>query len=107
MAARTITSSPLIKTMVTGHDPNWGRVMMAAGRSGAKFDQRLASVWIGDHCVLERGQPTTVDLKLVSAAMAGQEVRLRVYLGAGNASATAWGCNLTNEYVSINADYTT
>ena len=107
IAARTISSSPLVKTMVTGRDPNWGRVMMAAGRSGATFDQRAASVWIGDHCVLDHGQPTDVDLRLVSAAMAGEEVRLRVHLGAGTAMATAWGCNLTNEYVSINADYTT
>ena len=107
MAARTISSSPLIKTMVTGRDPNWGRVMMAAGRSGATFDQRAASVWIGDHCVLDQGQPTDVDLRLVSAAMGGEEVRLRIHLGAGSATATAWGCNLTNDYVSINADYTT
>lgn len=107
LAARTIASSPLIKTMVTGRDPNWGRVMMAAGRSGARFDQDAATVWIGDHCVLDHGQPTTVDLKLVSAAMAGEEVQLRVDLGAGEHRATAWGCNLTNEYVSINADYTT
>ena len=106
-AARTITSSPLIKTMVTGRDPNWGRVMMAAGRSGATFDQGRASVWIGEHCVLEHGQPTTVDLKLVSSAMAGEEVALRVDLGAGAVSARAWGCNMTSEYVSINADYTT
>ena len=107
LAAKTIASSPLVKTMITGRDPNWGRVMMAAGRSGATFDQRAASVWVGDHCVLDRGQPTSVDLKLVSAAMAGEEVLLRVHLGAGDATATAWGCNLTNEYVSINADYTT
>ena len=107
LAAKTIASSPLVKTMVTGRDPNWGRVMMAAGRSGARFDQRAASVWVGEHCVLDHGEPTAVDLKLVSAAMAGKEVRLRVDLGAGDASATAWGCNLTNEYVSINADYTT
>ena len=107
LAAKTIASSPLIKTMVTGRDPNWGRVMMAAGRSGATFDQRAASVWIGEHCVLDHGQPTAVDLKLVSAAMAGEEVLLRVHLGAGAASATAWGCNLTHAYVDINADYTT
>jgi len=107
LAAKTIASSPLIKTMVTGRDPNWGRVMMAAGRSGATFDQRAASVWIGEHCVLDHGQPTAVDLKLVSAAMAGEEVLLRVHLGAGESSATAWGCNLTHEYVNINADYTT
>lgn len=106
-AARTITSSPLIKTMVTGHDPNWGRVMMAAGRSGARFEAARTSVWIGDIQVLREGQPTEADLKAVSRAMAGEDVRLRIHLGAGSAAATAWGCNLTAEYVSINADYTT
>ena len=105
--ARTITSSPLIKTMVTGRDPNWGRIMMAAGRSGARFDQTRTSVWIGDVQVLRTGEPTDADLAAVSRAMAAEEVQLRVHLGAGDESATAWGCNLTAEYVSINADYTT
>jgi len=106
-AARTITSSPLIKTMVTGRDPNWGRVMMAAGRSGARFEAARTSVWIGDIQVLREGQPAEADLTAVSRAMAGKDVRLRVHLGAGVEAATAWGCNLTAEYVSINADYTT
>jgi len=107
IAARTVTSSPLMKTAVTGRDPNWGRVMMAAGRSGARVDQDKASVWIGPHCVLDRGQPTEVDLKAVSEAMGGELVTIRVDLGVGDDSATAWGCNLTHEYVTINADYTT
>ena len=107
LAARTITSSPLIKTMVTGRDPNWGRVMMAAGRSGATFDAAATSVWIGDIQVLREGHPTEADLGAVSRAMASEDVQLRVHLGAGAESATAWGCNLTAEYVSINADYTT
>jgi glutamate N-acetyltransferase / amino-acid N-acetyltransferase len=107
LAARTIVSSPLIKTMVTGNDPNWGRVMMAIGRSGARVDQTLVSVWVGPHCVLERGTPTAVDLSMVSTAMARDEVQLRVDLGLGDGTATAWGCDLTTEYVHINADYTT
>ncbi|TAJ20307.1 MAG: bifunctional glutamate N-acetyltransferase/amino-acid acetyltransferase ArgJ [Dehalococcoidia bacterium] len=107
LVARTITSSPLIKTMVTGRDPNWGRVMMAAGRSGARFEAARTSVWIGDNEVLHVGQPTSADLGAVSRAMAGDDVQIRIHLGAGNAVATAWGCNLTAEYVSINADYTT
>ncbi|MEX2373882.1 MAG: bifunctional glutamate N-acetyltransferase/amino-acid acetyltransferase ArgJ, partial [Dehalococcoidia bacterium] len=107
IAARTVSASPLMKTAVTGRDPNWGRVMMAAGRSGARMDQDRASVWIGPHCVLERGQPTGADLKAVSEAMGGELVSIRVDLGVGEAQATAWGCNLTHEYVSINADYTT
>src|SRR5690606_9016459 len=81
IAARTVTASPLMKTAVTGRDPNWGRVMMAAGRSGAKLDQDRASVWIGPHCVLERGQPADVDLKAVSQAMGGDLVGIRVDLG--------------------------
>ena len=107
IAARTVTSSPLMKTAVTGRDPNWGRVMMAAGRSGARIDQDRASVWIGPHCVLLEGQPQPVNLKDVSDAMAGELVSIRVDLGLGDHQAVAWGCNLTHEYVSINADYTT
>ena len=107
IAARTISSSPLMKTAVTGRDPNWGRAMMAAGRSGASVDQDRASVWIGPHCVLDRGQPTQADLKAVSAAMGTEVVNIRVDLGVGAEEATAWGCNMTHEYVSINADYTT
>ena len=107
MAARTLISSPLVKTMVTGRDPNWGRVMMAVGRSGAAVDQTRASVWVGDYCVLDRGTPTGVDLTLVSQGMDREEVVLRADLGSGEAEATAWGCDLTVEYVHINADYTT
>jgi len=106
-AARTIASSPLVKTMVTGRDPNWGRVMMAAGRSGAAIDQDAASVWIGEHCALDSGRPTAVDLALISKAMGAAELRIRVHLGAGAATAIAWGCDLTEDYVRINADYTT
>ena len=106
-AARTVVSSPLIKTMVTGRDPNWGRVMMAVGRSGARVEQEQVSVWVGPHCVLESGTPTAADLDAVSKTMDADEVQLRVHLGLGDAQATAWGCDLTTEYVHINADYTT
>jgi len=107
IAARTVSSSPLMKTAVTGRDPNWGRAMMAVGRSGARVVQDEASVWIGPHCVLDHGQPTAADLGAVSAAMGGELVTIHVDLGAGEHEATAWGCNLTHEYVDINADYTT
>jgi glutamate N-acetyltransferase/amino-acid N-acetyltransferase len=107
LAARTVVSSPLIKTMVTGRDPNWGRVMMAVGRSGAHVEQDRVSVWVGPHCVLESGTPTAVDLAAVSTSMDAGEVQLRVDLALGEDTATAWGCDLTTEYVHINADYTT
>lgn len=106
-AARTVASSPLVKTMVTGRDPNLGRVLMAAGRSGATFDPEQLSVWIGDHCAFERGVATELDLAVISREMGSAEVGIRLDLGAGDERATAWGCDLTTEYVRINADYTT
>ena len=106
-AARTVVSSPLVKTMVAGRDPNWGRVMMAIGRSGAAVAEQTTSVWIGEHCALERGTPTEADPAQLSAAMGGDQVRLRVDLGQGAHTATAWGCDLTADYVRINAEYTT
>ncbi len=107
IAARTVSSSPLIKTMITGRDPNWGRLMMAIGRSGAQVDQDQVSIWIAGMQVLDAGTPTDADLEAVSGAMDVHEVALRVHLALGEASATAWGCDLTTEYVHINADYTT
>ena len=107
LCARTITSSPLVKTMVTGRDPNWGRVLMAAGRSGAAIDPTAASVWIGEHIAFERGTPAATSEAAISAAMDVEEVSIRIDLASGDATATAWGCDLTAEYVSINADYTT
>ena len=107
LAARTVVSSPLVKTMVTGRDPNWGRLMMAVGRSGAQVEQEQVSVWVGPHCVLETGTPTAVDLSAVSKSMDADEVKIRIDLALGDGTATAWGCDLTNDYVHINADYTT
>jgi glutamate N-acetyltransferase/amino-acid N-acetyltransferase len=107
MAARTVTSSPLVKTMVAGRDANLGRVLMAVGRSGARVEVERASVWIGEHCAFERGVPTDVDYGVLSKAMDAPEVFIRVDLGLGSERATAWGCDLTEDYVRINADYTT
>ncbi|MET0388178.1 MAG: bifunctional glutamate N-acetyltransferase/amino-acid acetyltransferase ArgJ [Polyangiales bacterium] len=107
IAARTVVSSPLVKTMVTGRDPNLGRVMMALGRSGAEVAVERISVWIGGQCAFERGAPTELDYAAISRAMAAPEVKLKADLGQGEHSAKAWGCDLTAEYVSINADYTT
>ncbi|MXW36049.1 MAG: bifunctional glutamate N-acetyltransferase/amino-acid acetyltransferase ArgJ [Chloroflexi bacterium] len=107
VCARTISSSPLVKTMVTGRDPNWGRVLMAAGRSGAAIDLAAASVWIGEHIAFDRGTPAPTSETAISAAMDAEEVGIRIDLASGEATATAWGCDLTAEYVSINADYTT
>lgn len=106
-AARAVVSSPLIKSMITGRDANLGRVLMALGRSGAELDVERTSVWIGEHLAFSRGAPTELDLEVISRAMEGDTVRLVADLGLGSHSAMAWGCNLTEDYVRINADYTT
>jgi glutamate N-acetyltransferase/amino-acid N-acetyltransferase len=107
LAARTVVSSPLVKTMITGRDPNLGRVLMAVGRSGAAVELERTSVWIGERCAFARGTPTELDFAEISQAMARPEVAIRVDLGLGDGAATAWGCDLTAEYVRINGDYTT
>jgi glutamate N-acetyltransferase/amino-acid N-acetyltransferase len=107
IASRTVASSPLVKTMVTGRDANLGRVLMALGRSGASVDLRRTSVYIGEYCAFERGTPTSVPYETISKALNRPEIVIRVDLGAGTSDATAWGCDLTEEYVRINANYTT
>jgi glutamate N-acetyltransferase/amino-acid N-acetyltransferase len=107
IAARTVASSPLVKTMVTGRDANLGRVLMAVGRSGAAVDVRRTSVYIGEHCAFERGAPTSVPYETISKALDRKEIVIRIDLGVGGSEATAWGCDLTEEYVRINANYTT
>lgn len=107
IAARTVVSSPLVKTMITGRDPNLGRVLMALGRSGAEVELGKLSVWIGQHCAFEHGAATALELAVISREMAAPDVQLRAHLGLGEHKATAWGCDLTEEYVRVNAHYTT
>jgi glutamate N-acetyltransferase/amino-acid N-acetyltransferase len=106
-AARTISSSPLMKAAVYGNDPNWGRMMMAIGRSGASIDLARARLSIGGVPVYADGEPQPLDGPRLSAALAGPEVVLGADLGTGAHAATAWGCDLTEEYVRINSEYTT
>jgi glutamate N-acetyltransferase/amino-acid N-acetyltransferase len=105
-AARAVSASPLVKAAVHGNDPNWGRLLMAVGRSGAKINIDRARAWLGEFAVF-RGKPLPFDEAAASAYLRNEEVLLRVHLGAGAARATAWGCDLTPEYVHINSDYTT
>jgi glutamate N-acetyltransferase/amino-acid N-acetyltransferase len=105
-AARTISASPLVKTAVHGNDPNWGRMFMAAGRSGAVVRMERARAWIGDIPVYA-GAPLEYDERAASDELRKDEVLLRVDLGAGFDAATAWGCDMSAEYVHINSDYTT
>ncbi len=107
LAARTIASSPLVKTAVHGCDPNWGRIIAAAGRSGASVVQENSDVYIGNMCLLKSGMPQPFDKKAATAILDCGEVLLKVDLNLGKSSATAWGCDLSEEYVVINSEYTT
>jgi glutamate N-acetyltransferase/amino-acid N-acetyltransferase len=107
IAARTVAGSSLVKSAVHGCDPNWGRIAAAAGRSGCAMVEDQTDVYIGDMCLLKSGRPLPFDKKAASALLKCKEVSLRVELNLGPFSAVAWGCDLSEEYVVINADYTT
>jgi glutamate N-acetyltransferase / amino-acid N-acetyltransferase len=107
LAARTIVSSSLVKTAVHGSDPNWGRVVAAAGRSGAKMDMNKVDLEIGGVPLVKNGEPVPFDKQKVVKVLSGEEVPMFLNLNAGSAEATAWGCDLSAEYVKINAEYTT
>ncbi|WP_321505633.1 bifunctional ornithine acetyltransferase/N-acetylglutamate synthase [uncultured Methanoregula sp.] len=108
--ARTVIESPLVKTAVYGEDPNWGRVVAAAGRAGVKFDPNAVSLWISDgknRYPLVRSGEIIADLKKAKEAMNSKTVIFILDLAAGKEEATAWGCDLTERYVEINGRYTT
>lgn len=106
-AARTITTSNLVKTAIHGADPNWGRILAAAGRSGARVDDRRASIRIGDVNVYRDGAPVAFDDAAVRRIFAEPKIAIEVQLGLGQGRAVAWGTDLSAEYVRINAEYTT
>jgi glutamate N-acetyltransferase/amino-acid N-acetyltransferase len=105
-AARTCAGSPLLKSAVHGNDPNWGRVIMGVGRAGVRLDLTRLTVRVQDHLVFA-GEPQAYDAREVSQAMRAEEVVFDVDLGVGSARGEAWGCDLSAEYVRINAEYTT
>ena len=107
LAARTITASNLVKTAIHGADPNWGRILAAAGRSGARVDQARASVRIGDVVVYASGAPRSFDGAAVRRIFSAKEIAIEVDLGLGAGEARAWGSDLSAEYIRINAEYTT
>ncbi|MBN1161693.1 MAG: bifunctional glutamate N-acetyltransferase/amino-acid acetyltransferase ArgJ [Dehalococcoidales bacterium] len=107
LAARTIVSSSLVKAAVHGSDPNWGRVLAAAGRSGAALEESKAELYIGGTCLVKDGTPLAYDKKEVVKHLDGKEVFINLNLNLGRGEATAWGCDLSEEYVKINAEYTT
>jgi len=103
--ARVVAESPLVKTALHGGDPNWGRILAAAGRSGAEIEPERVSIWIGDVHVAERGAAREYEEKVAALAMREDPVRLRIHLGRGEAEARMWTTDLSHGYVDINAHY--
>ncbi|MDG3041549.1 bifunctional glutamate N-acetyltransferase/amino-acid acetyltransferase ArgJ [Roseicyclus marinus] len=104
--ARSIANSPLVKTAIAGEDPNWGRIVMAVGKSGAVADRDLLTIRFGDLVVAEKGwRSETYSEADCAAYMKGQELVIGVDMGLGKGAATIWTCDLTHAYIDINADY--
>jgi glutamate N-acetyltransferase/amino-acid N-acetyltransferase len=107
-AAQTIANSLLVKTAIHGGDPNWGRLLAAAGRAGVAFDVERAAVRLGHVVLFKDGVPFDDRAPEAATYLAGSDIEIRVDLGAGGThSATVWTCDLSAEYVAINADYRT
>ncbi len=106
-AARAVASSSLVKTAVHGGDPNWGRIVCALGYSGAELALDRLHLSVGGLVVFERGSGVDVDLMAVRRAFEQPEIEIVATLGLADGRAEAWGCDLSEDYVRINADYTT
>lgn len=114
--ARTIAGSSLVKSAIFGRDPNWGRIAAAAGRAGVAFEQDNLQIKLGDFLMMEHGQPLPFDRPAASDYMKqaaageylkGDTVLISVSVGGGSGKGVAWGCDLSYDYVKINAEYTT
>ena len=102
----SVGNSPLLKTALSAGDPNWGRVVMAVGKAGEAADRDRMSIWFGNHIIARNGERAAeYDEATVATYMAAPEVVLRIDVGVGAGHATIWTCDLTHDYVSINADY--
>jgi glutamate N-acetyltransferase/amino-acid N-acetyltransferase len=106
-AAKAIANSLLVKTAVHGGDPNWGRLIAVAGRAGVAFDLSRAAVTIGSIVLFKNGRPHDEAAPQAAEYLKNDEIALSVDLGAGTASSTVWTCDLSAEYVRINAEYRT
>ena len=105
--ASTIATSPLVKTAIYGRDANWGRVLAAAGRSGVAIEPARISLMFGALTVLKEGTPLAFDEAEALRILTEKDIDIALDLGQGTASTTMWTCDLTHEYVSLNADYRT
>ncbi len=113
---RTICSSSLVKTAIHGCDPNWGRILAAAGRAGVYFNPQDVNLWIGTFQLLQNGEPVNFDRIAVTAYMEERMkgrylhddiIQIILTIGNGNGKGIAWGCDLSDQYIRINSDYTT
>ncbi|HHT9115434.1 MAG TPA: bifunctional glutamate N-acetyltransferase/amino-acid acetyltransferase ArgJ [Candidatus Wunengus californicus] len=105
--ARAIADSPLVKTAINGEDPNWGRIVSAAGYAGVELDESKTNLYINDILIFAKGMPTQCDLNKLGTSMKGNNITIRLELGLGNCSDTVWTCDLSHEYITINAEYHT
>jgi glutamate N-acetyltransferase/amino-acid N-acetyltransferase len=106
-AAKAIANSPLVKTAIHGGDPNWGRLVAVAGRAGVAFELSRAAVRMGTTVLFENGRPHDEAAPEAAAYLKHKDILVSVDLGAGSASSTVWTCDLSAEYVRINAEYRT
>ena len=107
LAARKIVSSLLVKAMIYGRDPNWGRVMMALGNSGIDFEETDVDIFVNEIHIVHEGMSIAYLKDAVVSSMSEEEVRIRVRVGLGEGTASAWGCDLTEGYVIENSAYST
>ena len=111
LVAKAVITSPLVKSAIFGRDPNWGRVVAAVGYSGAEMEQdRISLIFASDHSsvmLVEKGRIISTPEDTLEEIMSSEEVIISADLGMGSGCATAWGCDLSYDYVRINAEYTT
>lgn len=105
--ARTIADSPLVKTAINGEDPNWGRIISAAGYAGVPINESMIKLCINKIMIFRNGLPITPIPKRLHGEMKSNELKIQLYLGMGNKSSTLWTCDLSKEYIRINAEYHT
>ena len=105
--ARTIAESLLVKTAINGEDPNWGRIVSAAGYAGVTLDESKLKLSVNKITIYKKGLPVTPVPKRLRSEMKKNEITIQLYLGVGNKSTKLWTCDLSKEYVRINADYHT
>ena len=104
--AKSIANSPLVKTAIAGEDPNWGRIVAAVGKAGEAADRDKLAIWLGDILVAKDGEVASSYREKDGAAyMKGPEIAITVDVGVGESVATVWTCDLTHDYIAINADY--